>query len=128
MLLQETVNLADIWSNQLRRRSLNSNKKMITMEGKGREIHRLLGKNNRRRSKGERERESVYFRKLKNLLYHYNFMSLLATKCTIYNSFFLLKILEFVPPSTWPLHLNIKTHNIDYNWNVQNAPFDLMVI
>jgi hypothetical protein len=30
---------------------------MITMEGKGREIHRLLGKNNRRRSKGERERE-----------------------------------------------------------------------
>jgi hypothetical protein len=32
---------------------------MITMEGKGREIHRLLGKNNRRRSKGERERERV---------------------------------------------------------------------
>jgi len=81
------------------------------MEGKGREIHRLLGKNNRR-SKGERE---CVFRKLRNLLYHYNFMPLLATKCTIYNSFFLLKILEFVPPNMWPLYLNIKTHNIDYN-------------
>ena len=42
-------------------------------------------------------------------------MPLLATECTIYNSFFLLKILEFVPPNMWPLHLNIKTHNIDYN-------------
>jgi hypothetical protein len=28
-------------------------------------------------------------------------MLLLATKCTIYNNFFLLKFLKFLPPNTW---------------------------